>query len=219
MRSFFFSIVGYFLTPAGVVVMGMLDASLVFVLPFGIDFVVIIMAARNPEVFWLYAALATIGSVAGAAVTFWIGHKVGELGLTRLVSPNWLAHVKAHVNRGTVVVAALGLIPPPFPFTPFVVTSGALGMNAWAFLGALGAVRGLRFGIESALASRYGSGILRWMRTPTFEMIVGAFIALAVIGTIVSAVALVRASRRRTKSGNGEAPLRRRTARAATRPR
>ena len=58
-------------------------------------------------------------------------------------------------------------------------------------------MRAFRFGIESALAAHYGSGILRWMKTPTFQMVVGVFIALAVIGTIVSAVLLVRSSKRR----------------------
>ena len=219
MRGFFFSVLGYFLTPVGVVLMGVLDASMVFFLPLGIDFVVIIMAARKPEVFWLYALLATIGSLLGAALTFWIGRKVGEVGLTKFVNPKRLDHVKARVNRGGMVVAALAIIPPPFPFTPFVLTSGALGMNAWSFLGTLAAVRVFRFSVEAALASRYGSQILRWMKTPTFQAVIGVFIALAVIGTIVSAIALWRSSRRSVKSGSEAAPLHRRTARAATRPR
>ncbi len=197
MRAYFFSILGYFLSPAGVFFMGVLDASMVFFLPLGIDFVVIITSARKPEWFWLFALLATLGSLVGAMGTFWAGRKAGEKGLTRLVSPRRLKRVEARVNRGAVVVAALGLIPPPFPFTPFVLASGALGMNAWSFLGALAAVRAFRFGIEAALASHYGSGILRWMKTPTFQTIVGVFIALAVIGTIVSAVLLFRSSKRR----------------------
>jgi membrane protein YqaA with SNARE-associated domain len=197
MRAFFFSILGYFLSPFGIIVMGVLDASMVFFLPLGIDFVVIIMAARRPDLFWLYALLATVGSVAGAAGTFWVGRQAGEKGLARFVSPRRLRRVKARVDRGAFVVAGLALIPPPFPFTPFVLASGALGMNMWSFFGALAAVRAFRFGIEAALASRYGSGILRWMRTPTFQMVVGAFIALAVIGTIVSAVLVLRSSKRR----------------------
>lgn len=219
MRSFFLSVLGYFLTPAGVVLMGVLDASMIFFLPLGIDFVVIIMAARKPELFWLYPLLATVGSIAGAALTFWIGRKAGAVGLTRFVNPKRLEHVKARVNRGATVVAALAIIPPPFPFTPFVLTSGALAMNPWSFLSTLAAVRVLRFGVESALASRYGSQIIRWMKTPTFEAIVGIFIALAVIGTIVSAIALVRGSKERVIGGSEAAPLRPRTARAATRPR
>lgn len=197
MRAFFFSILGYFLTPAGIVVMGALDASLVFFMPLGIDFVVIIMTARTPDLFWLHALLATIGSLAGAAVTFWIGKKAGEKGLTRLVSERRLQRAKARVSRGAFVVAALAVIPPPFPFTPFVLASGALAINPWSFFGALALVRVFRFGVEAALASLYGSQILRWMKTPVFQAVVGVFIALAVLGTIVSTVAVVRGSKRR----------------------
>jgi membrane protein YqaA with SNARE-associated domain len=195
-RAFFFSILGYFLSPVGLVLMGALDASMVFFLPLGIDFVVIILAARKPELFWLYALLAMLGSLAGAAGTYWVGRKLGENGLTRFVSPRRLKRVKARVDRGVFVVAGLALIPPPFPFTPFVLASGAFGMNPWSFFGALAAVRALRFGVEAALAARYGSGILRWMNTPGFQMVVGVFIALAVVGTIVSAVLVWRSSRR-----------------------
>jgi membrane protein YqaA with SNARE-associated domain len=201
MRAFFFSLLGYFLTPPGVVLMGALDASLVFFLPLGIDFVVIIMTARKPEFFWLFPFLAALGSLLGAAGTFWIGRKVGEVGLTRFVNPRRLESVKARVSGGAPIVAALSLIPPPFPFTPFVLTGGALGMKPWSFLGTLAMFRVLRFGIEGVLAWRYGSQILRWMKTPSFEAVVGVFIGLAVIGTLVSAVALVRASRRAVYGG------------------
>jgi membrane protein YqaA with SNARE-associated domain len=221
-RSFFFSILGYFLTPFGIVLMGVLDASMVFFLPLGIDFVIILMTARKPELFWLYAILATIGSIAGAAGTFWIGKKAGEKGLSRFVSPRRLKRVEHRVNRGAFVVASLGLIPPPFPFTPFVLVSGAVGMNAWSFLGSLAVVRAFRFGLEALLAHRYGSQILRWMRTPTFKMVVGVFIALAVIGTIVSAVALYRSSRTSrggARSDSAGSPPRRRMAPAARDPR
>jgi membrane protein YqaA with SNARE-associated domain len=198
-RAFFFSVLEYFLTPIGVVCMGVLDASLVFFLPLGIDFVVIVMAARRPELFWLYALLATLGSALGAAVSFWIGRKVGEVGLTRFVSAKRLKRIKSQVSRGAVVAGALALIPPPFPFTPFVVTSGALGMDPRIFLATLAACRALRFGLESALAARYGSQILRWMKTPSFEIVIGALILLALIGTAISAIAIVRASNPRTK--------------------
>src|SRR4029450_1229731 len=109
MRGLFYSFLGYFLTLPGVVVMGVLDSSLVFFLPLGIDFVVILMAARQPELFWLYPLLATAGSIGGAGLTFWIGRKAGEVGLTRFVNPNRLERVKARVNRGAVVVAALAI--------------------------------------------------------------------------------------------------------------
>jgi len=198
-RAWFFSVLGYFLTPAGLVLMGALDASLVFFLPLGIDFVVIIMSARRPDLFWVYALLAAAGSVAGAAGTFWIGKVAGERGLARLVKPKRLERVRTRLDRGAPVVAALALIPPPFPFTPFVLAGGALGMNPWTFLSSLAAARAVRFGVEAALASRYGSQILRWMKTPAFETIVGVLIVLAIAGTVVSVVALVRGSARPLK--------------------
>lgn len=197
MRSLFYSMLGYFLTPVGVVAMGALDSSLVFFLPLGIDFVVIIMAARRPELFWLYAILATVGAMLGAGATFWLGRKVGEHGLSKLISPNRLKRVQQQVReRAAYTVAALGIIPPPFPFTGFVLASGAFRVKAWSFFVTLAGVRLVRFGIEAALAAYYGRGILTWMKSATFQWIIGVFILLAIGGTIVSAIAVVRSTRR-----------------------
>lgn len=198
MRTLFYSLLGYFLTPFGLVLMGALDSSLVFFLPLGIDFVVIILTARNPELFWLYALLATLGSVIGAGLTFWIGRKVGEVGLSRLIKPSRLKKVEERVSHSAAIsVAALAIIPPPFPFTAFVLTSGAFRVNAWSFFTTLAGVRLLRFLVESALAARYGGGILAWMQSRTFTIVIGVLIGLAVIGTIVSAIAVYGATKRR----------------------
>ena len=76
MSGFFQSIFGFFLTWWGAVLMAALDTSMLFFLPFGIDALVIYLAARNEQLFWLYPILATVGSLAGAGVTFWLGKKV-----------------------------------------------------------------------------------------------------------------------------------------------
>ena len=197
MRAFFASIFGYFLSPWGVVLLGALDASLIFFLPLGIDFVVILLSARKPELFWVYALLASLGSVIGAAGTFWLGRKVGEHGIARFVKPSTLKKVQDRVSQsGVVAIAALGVIPPPFPFTAFVLTSGAARANVWLFLGTLAAVRLARFGIEAGLGARYGSGVIRWMESPTFTIVVIALAAIAVGGTLVSAIAIHRSIKR-----------------------
>jgi membrane protein YqaA with SNARE-associated domain len=198
MKALFYSLLGYFLTPAGLVLMGALDSSMVFFLPLGIDFVVIILSARHPDLFWLYPPLATAGSILGAGLTFWIGRKVGEHGLSKLIHPKRLKRIEERVSqKAAVSVAALGIIPPPFPFTAFVLTSGAFRANAWMFFMTLAGVRVLRFGVESALAAHYGRRVLAIMESRTFTVIVGVMIALAVIGTVVSAVAVYRGSRAR----------------------
>jgi membrane protein YqaA with SNARE-associated domain len=207
MRGLFYSFLGYFLTVPGVIVMGALDSSMVFFLPLGIDFVVIIMAARKPELFWVDALLATIGSLAGAGFTFWIGRKVGEHGLARLVKPSRLKRIQERVSQSAAVtVAVLAIIPPPFPFTAFVLTSGALRADAWSFFLTLAGVRLLRFGVEGGLAARYGRGIIAWMKSPAFHVLVGGMIALAIVGTLVSAIAVWRGTHRRPARETDAAP-------------
>ena len=197
MRGLFYSVLGYFLTLPGVVVMAALDSSLVFFLPLGIDFVVIILSARKPELFWVCAILAAVGSLAGAAATFWLGRKAGEHGIAKLVKPSRLKRIQQRINeRAAFSVAALGIIPPPFPFTAFVLASGAFKVQPWAFFMTLAGVRLLRFGLEGALAAHYGRGILAWMKSPTFQWTVGGFIVLAVAGTVLSAIAVIRSTRR-----------------------
>ena len=197
MRSLFHSLLAYFLTPAGLIAMAALDSSLIFFLPLGIDFVVIILAARNPQLFWAYPLLATAGSLVGAALTFWIGRKAGEHGLARLMRPPRLQRVQRRVKRSAAgTIGALAVIPPPFPFTAFVLTSGAFGVDSRSFFLTLTAARILRFTIESWLATYYGRGILTWMETETFEVIVGALTMLAIVGTVISVAAAVRGSRK-----------------------
>ena len=173
--------------------MGALDSSLVFFLPLGIDFVVILMSARKPELFWLYATLAALGSLAGA-VTYWLGRQVGEDGLPAGEAVPAVQGARAREQRGDGV-AGLAVIPPPFPFTAFVLTSGAFRVYAWKFFTTLAAVRALRFLVEGALAARYGRGILSWMESRTFTIAVSVLIGLAIVGTLVSAVAVYRSTR------------------------
>lgn len=200
MRSLLNSLFGYFLTPFGVLLLGALDASLIFFLPLGIDFVVIILSARNEELFWMYALLATVGSLIGAGVTFWVGRKVGDHGIARFVKPSTLRRVQERVSHSAAVtIAALGIIPPPFPFTAFVLTSGACRVNAWRFFTTLAGVRLLRFAVEAALAAHYGRGILAWMQSPIFTAVVITLAVLAIAGSIVSAVAVYRAAKREKK--------------------
>jgi membrane protein YqaA with SNARE-associated domain len=191
------SLLALFLTPWGLIILGALDSSLIFFLPLGIDVAVVILSARQPQLFWLYALLGAAGSLIGAGLTFWIGRKVGEHGLGRLISPSRLKRVEARVGESAAIsTGILALIPPPFPFTAFVLVSGALRANPWSFLLALTSARVVRFGIEAALAARYGARILRWMESSVFEVIIGALTVLAIVGTIVSAIAVIRSTRR-----------------------
>src|SRR5712675_2005018 len=97
----------FFLTWWGAYLLGFLDATMLFFLPFGIDALVIYLAARNGMFFWIYPLLATAGSVTGAAVTFWIGRKIGDLGLERFVPAKHLERFRARVQKRGAVAMAL----------------------------------------------------------------------------------------------------------------
>jgi membrane protein YqaA with SNARE-associated domain len=184
---------GLFVTWWGAFLVGVLDASLVFFMPFGIDALVIYLAARDEQLFWLYPILATAGSLTGSAITFWIGHKAGEVGLERLVPARRLERFRGRVrNSGAVAMALPALLPPPFPLTLFTLTCGALAVNRGLFFSTLAVMRLLRFGIEATLARIYGRGILRVLESDAVQMFMVGFIAIAVIGTIVSAALLWR---------------------------
>jgi membrane protein YqaA with SNARE-associated domain len=210
MRSLFHSFLAYFLTPGGLILMGALDSSLIFFLPLGIDFAVIILAARKPNLFWLYALLAAVGSVLGAMVTFWIGSKLGEHGLTHLIKPAQLERIRHRVShQAATAIAALAIVPPPFPFTAFVLASGAFGVHRWSFFTSLACVRVARFVAEAGLASLYGRRILIWMQSTVFEAVIGVLIVLAMGGTIISALAVYRGTRSRTRDQGSGVTVRR----------
>jgi hypothetical protein len=61
-------------------------------------------------------------------------------------------------------------------------------------------MRLLRFSVGAVLARIYGRGILRALESDRFRMVVIAFIVIAVLGTIVSAVILWRNTQTRSLS-------------------
>lgn len=207
MRSLSKWIVALCATPSGVVVLAALDSTLFFSLPFGIDAAVIILAARLKDLWWTVPLLATLGSVAGAALTFWMGVKIGENGLDRYVPPKRLKKIRARIRHsGAIALAVLDLIPPPFPFTPFVLAAGALEVKASTFFVTLTVCRIIRFGIEAALAATYGDGVLSWLESDLFQDIVSFFIVAAVALTVLSIVKLIRSSRTSGRRSARRAP-------------
>jgi membrane protein YqaA with SNARE-associated domain len=196
MRSFSGWAIALFTSPIGVVVLAALDSTLFFSLPFGIDAAVIILAARLHELAWIVPLLATAGSLGGAWLTFWMGIKIGEKGLDRYVQPKRLRKVRAKIRQsGAIALAVLDLIPPPFPFTPFVLAAGALEVRTSTFFVTLIVCRILRFGLESALAVAYGQPILGWLDSDLFHGIVTLFIVLALALTTISIARVIRSTR------------------------
>jgi len=193
MQSFSNWLIYLFASPLGILILAACDSTIFFSLPFGIDAVVIILAARMAERWWVVPLLATAGSVAGAALTFWMGVKIGEDGLNRYISEDRLDRVRRKLrDSGAIALAVLDLIPPPFPFTPFVLGAGALEVKPSLFFGVLVACRLLRFGVEAALARTQGQRVLALMDSPVFHGVVLFFTIVAVGLTALTLVRLFR---------------------------
>lgn len=96
-----------------------LDASMVFFLPLAVDMAVVYQAAGDSELFWVFPLLATLGSCAGASVTYRLGRKLGDEGIKRAVSEHRFEAVQGAVHeRGAVALGLAALVPPPFPSPP-----------------------------------------------------------------------------------------------------
>lgn len=201
MRSLVTWVLATFTSPAGVFILATLDSTLFFSLPFGIDGAVIIVAARSETLAWLVPLVATAGSATGGALTFWMGAKIGEKSLDRFVPSEQLDNIRKRIKAsGAVALAAVDLLPPPFPFTPVVLAAGALEVNPMLFFATLVLTRLIRFGIETVLAVHFGRRlILRWLEADIFQDAVAALVGLGIGLTTVGIVKLVRSSRRQSR--------------------
>lgn len=187
----------FFLSWWGLFLLGAIDATVAFVAPFGVDAVLVFMVAREDGLFWLLPIVATAGSTTGAGLTYWLGRKLGRPGLKHFMSDQTFERVQDRLSkRGAIAIGIAALMPPPFPLKPFVLASGAFGLEPVRFFAAFTSVRALRFGLETFLARRYGDLVLGWLESDVAKAIVAALVGAALAATVVSAALLWRKMRK-----------------------
>lgn len=188
---YFFINLGWF----GLLLLGVLDSSFL-TLPLANDLAVIILSSLHHRRIPLYIAAATVGSLLGCAIMYWLGRKSGEKLIEAHVSTARFKRMREKVaHSGPYMLAVPALIPPPFPFSPWVMAAGALDVPRHKFLGALSAMRALRFGAEAVLALLAGRAVVVWLRRPWFEDTIKGLVVIAVLASAYSIYRLVRASR------------------------
>jgi membrane protein YqaA with SNARE-associated domain len=147
----------------GIFVIAFLDSSFLS-LPQINDLLIIWMVVQHPARMPYYAALATLGSIAGCLVMYWLARKGGELFLRRF-SERRLAWARGLFSRyGFLAVVVPALLPPPAPFKLFVLLAGVAGMPAWSFVLAVALGRGIRYFGEGVLAVLYGEQAIDFVR-------------------------------------------------------
>ena len=172
----------------GLFLMSALDSSFL-VLPFGNDLLLIALVSSNREsLVWIsYVIASAIGSVVGVFVIDLLMRKAGEKGLERFISQKRIEKLKAKLeNKAGITVFIATLIPPPFPFTPAVMTASALQSPRGELLIAVFLGRLLRFGIEAILALYFGRQVLAFMNSDAVTYMVYGLIGVAVILSTLS---------------------------------
>src|SRR5580700_2993852 len=175
----------------GLVLLGVADNS-VIPLTGSMDVLTIWLAARHLHPWPFYAAMATLGAVLGGYITYAVARRGGKEAMERKLSKRRAKQVsKAFERWGFFAVAIPALMPPPFPFLPFLLAAGAMQYSPKKFLGSLTLGRGVRYSIGAYLGFHYGRHILRFFNQyykPAMVVLIG----LAVIGAILSLIQYLR---------------------------
>lgn len=171
----------------GLVLLGIADNS-VIPLTGSMDVLTIWLAARHREPWPYYALMATLGAVIGGYITYSLARKGGKETMERKLSKRRAAQFsKAFARWGFGAVAIPALLPPPFPFVPFLLAAGAMQYSRKKFLAALTLGRGLRYTVAAGLGYVYGRHILRFF-SQYYKPAMAILIALAIIGAVLSFV-------------------------------
>ena len=181
MRSFVSWIYGFALAIGGpgLFAVAFLDSSFVS-LPQINDILVVLMVTQYKAWMPYYAAMATLGSVAGCYVIYDLARRGGEAFLRKRLRAGHAERALAMYRRhGLLALIVPALLPPPAPFKLFVLMAGVAGVPPVKFVAAIAAARGARYVVLGVLAIWYGDLALELMRTR------GRDVALVLVGFIV----------------------------------
>ena len=172
----------------GLFLLSALDSSFL-VLPFGNDLLLIALVSSNREGWgWIaYVVVSALGSVAGVFVIDLLMRNAGEKGLQRFVSEQKIEKLKSKLeNKMGITVFIATLIPPPFPFTPAVMTASALQCSRGKLLAAVFTGRLVRFGAEAVLALYFGRQVIAFINSDVVTYIVYGLMGIAVVLSTLS---------------------------------
>ena len=179
----------------GLVLLGMLDSSFLF-LPLGNDLLLVGLTAAHPSRMLYYAGMAALGSLLGCLLIDLICRAGGEAGLARLLPKRRVEYVKKRMEtRAGWVLAAAAMLPPPFPFTPFVAGAAAFEYPRPKLFGILAPTRLARFVLVGLLAMWFGRRILKWAQSPLLRGFLIGLAVVSIVGSAYSVWRLIRNSR------------------------
>ncbi|MEX0853672.1 MAG: YqaA family protein [Bauldia sp.] len=154
-----------------------------FLVPADVLFVPMAIARRDRA--WRYALVATLASVLGGILGWYIGHYAYET-VARPVLEAYgrldaFEALRSSSSRDTILLLLItsGLAHLP-PIKVVTILSGAAGVNLWLFIGSAILARGARFFALAWLLNRYGEPIRDFIER-RLKLVAGAAAGLLII--------------------------------------
>lgn len=182
----------------GVFLIAVLDSSFLS-FPEVVDLLIVVLVTHHKERMIYYCALATLGSIAGCFMLYYVGRVGGEAFLRRRFHERHVDRALAVFQKyGLLAIAVPSILPPPIPFKPFVLIAGIARVRPWDFFLAVGIGRGVRYFGEGALALWYGERAADFLRENA--QVVSLVIAVLVLA--IAAAWFFLKSRRASRTPN-----------------
>jgi membrane protein YqaA with SNARE-associated domain len=155
----------------------------------GLDILIAILAARAREPWYLYAAVATVGAMIGAYLTFHLAKKAGSSYLQKKFGERRVAKLLCYFEKyGTGALVVTSAVPFPFPTSAFFAAAGVLDYPARKFGTVVSFSRAVRYSAVALIAAHYGRHFVRALRHP--NQYYGWLILLAVVAIAITAAAV-----------------------------
>ena len=153
-------------------------------LPEIVDILLIWMVTQHKSRYLLYATSATLGSVVGCLLLYYVGRKGDQFIARRFSAARVERALGAFRRYGVMAVLIPSLLPPPMPFKIFVLLAGVAGISPGRFTVAIAVGRGIRYFGEGLLAVYYGDAALEFLRDNgrTVSLVLAG---LATVGLVV----------------------------------
>ena len=178
----------------GLFAISLLDSAFV-PLPSGPDLVMITLSAKNPAAMPLYALAATAGSTLGCTILYLLARRAGVAALNR-VKVEKRSRIENLLGRYDMLAVMIpAILPPPFPFKPFVLCAGVFKFKLPRFVTAIFIGRAARFLLEGWLAIRFGGEAEPLIKRHGWKVLV-------VVAVVLLTIVIVQYARHRQTLAN-----------------
>lgn len=162
----------------GLFLISFLDSS-VLSFPIINDLLLIELSIQHPHRMPLYALMASVGSVLGCVVLYFIARKGGEAYFEKKAGERAIAIRRWVETNGFGGMLVAALLPPPTPFKVFVFAAGVFEVPLWSFTSAITLARLIRYFGVGYLAVRYGNDALPYLAQHKFPVLL--FVVIFII--------------------------------------